>query len=110
MVVKLLIIIVIVAVGVLFFIDDPDGHPTLTLDGVMEDLQNSTSGFLPDDLQRLRSPAVTKVYKWKDADGIWQFSNTPVDEQGVEVIELDGQINTIPAFNAPETALEDGEE
>ena len=121
MAIRLLILAVIVVLGVLFLVEDPDGNTTLTIDGVVDDvvdvvkvLQNSVSDILPQDLpqdlQKFQPPSATKVYKWKDENGVWQFSNTPVDEPGVEVIELDGQINTIPAFEIPETSQDDSNE
>jgi hypothetical protein len=113
MAIRLLILAVIIVFGLLFLVEDPDGNTTLTIDDVVDvvkELQNSTSDILPKDLQNFRSPSVTKVYKWKDENGVWQFSNTPVDEPGVEVIELDGQINTIPAFEPPESRQDDSKE
>lgn len=110
MAIRLLILAVIVVLGLLFLVEDPDGNTTLTIDGVVKELQNSASDILPKDLQKFQSPSVTKVYKWKDENGVWQFSNTPVDEPGVEVIEFDGQINTIPAFKPPEAGQDGSKE
>ena len=53
----------------------------------------------------------TKVYRWKDADGVWQFSNDPADAASAEEIELDGVINTMEAFTAaPEPAARSASE
>ena len=87
MIVKLMILALIAAFAGLFFIKGPSGEPILKLD----DLK-------PDRPELSMTPSKpTKVYKWQDENGIWQFSNQPVEGENVEVMELDGKINTIPA-------------
>ncbi|MBQ74694.1 MAG: hypothetical protein CMQ20_06670 [Gammaproteobacteria bacterium] len=98
---KLMILAVFLACAGLFFIKGPDGTPLLTIDKLLGDLPSSPSDLLPKDAKQQAAPAVTKIYKWKDDNGVWQFSNSPVDEKGAEVMELDGKINTVEAFVAP---------
>jgi Domain of unknown function (DUF4124) len=98
MMIKLMIFAVILAGAGLFFIKGPDGKPLMTIEKLVEDLPDSPSNFLPGEVEIPATPAVTRVYKWKDKDGVWQFSNSPVDEDGAEIIELDGRINTVQAF------------
>ncbi|MBQ60897.1 MAG: hypothetical protein CMQ19_02365 [Gammaproteobacteria bacterium] len=101
MMMKLVILAVFLACAGLFVIKGPDGTPLLTVDKLLEDLPSSPSDLLPKELELPEEPLVTKIYKWKDENGVWQFSNSPVDESGAEVLELDGQINTVQAFVAP---------
>ena len=73
----------------LFFVNGPSGEPILKV-----------SDLKPETPELVRTPSKpTKVYKWKDENGIWQFSNEPMEGEDVEVMELDGKINTIPAVS-----------
>ena len=92
--IKLMIGIVILACGGLFFIKGPDGEPLMTFDELFSSPEQSSA-----ELNRNIEP--TKVYKWQDENGVWQFSNTPVNESGAEVVILDGKINTMDAYVAP---------
>ncbi len=88
-----------------FFIKGPSGEPLLTIDDFLSDLPDSPADLLPDALVSEGSEAegeITQIYKWKDENGVWQFSNSPVDANGAELMEIDSNINTIPAFKAPE--------
>mgnify|MGYP001561608095 CR=1 FL=1 len=92
--IKLMIGIVILACSGLFFIKGPDGQPLLTIDALF-------SASKPTQAEAGRSTAPTKIYKWQDEHGVWQFSNTPVPSAEAELVILDGQINTIDAYVAP---------
>jgi hypothetical protein len=92
--IKLIVGILILACGSLFFIKGPDGKPLMSLDEL-------SSGPKSSAAETNRNIEPTKVYKWQDEDGVWQFSNTPVAEHEAEVIVLDGQINTMDAYVAP---------
>lgn len=98
--VKFMAFAVIAAVGGLFVIKGPDGQPIMTLNDLKPEVPSLGPG--PD------SGAPTTVYKWKDADGVWQFSSEPLEgiDAGapVEKIELSGDINTVPAFRGPPSA------
>lgn len=96
MMIKLMVFIVILACAGLFFIKEPDGKPLLTIDELMADL--SPANLIPDAVKSAAepsAPALTKVYRWQDENGVWQFSDNPNDAPGAEVMELDGKINTI---------------
>lgn len=47
-----------------------------------------------------KSPSayVTKVYKWRDQQGVWQFSDGLNVPEGAELVEISHQINLIPAL------------
>jgi hypothetical protein len=94
---KLMILVVILACIGPFFIKGPDGEPLMKL-----------ADWLPADVPDPPAREVrTTVYKWQDEHGVWHFSNDPVEGAGmegvedVEVMELDGRINTMEAFRAP---------
>jgi len=52
-------------------------------------------------------PAETKLYKWRDATGQWQVSDTPPGE-GIkfEVLQYRNDVNVVPAL--PEKNKEKG--
>jgi hypothetical protein len=91
-----MIVLLIVAVAGLFFISGPDGEPILKLKDFKPDmtLPESVSEMLDEGLEDDEGQ-ITRVYKWQDEKGVWQFSNRPEDANGAETIELDGVINTM---------------
>ncbi len=98
--IKLLIALVIIACIAPLFIKGPDGEPIMTLDDWKIELPASFDELVkrPEpELPAAEQKLPTTVYKWQDENGIWQFSNQPVEGENVEVMELDGKINTIPA-------------
>ncbi len=108
MMLKIMIVIVILACAGPFFINGPDGNPLMTLEDLKPDI-TSPADLLPDALTPDPAPAApTRVYRWQDADGVWQFSNNPADAQGAEEMALDGNINTMEAFKAPEKKAQAG--
>ena len=104
--IKIMIVLVILACIGPFFLKGPDGKPLMTLDDwkpefpevLIDLLPKSAKGSLEDEAA-VNEP--TKVYRWQDEDGIWHFSTDADDADRGEVMELDGNINTIPAFVAP---------
>jgi hypothetical protein len=53
-------------------------------------------------LPAAKPPEPVTVYKWQDENGVWQFSNDPVDVEGVaraEAVELDGRITIVESVN-----------
>jgi hypothetical protein len=96
MMIKVMVFIVVLAFAGPFFIKGPDGKPLLTIDEFMSDL--SLENLIPNAVKSAAeptAPALTKVYRWQDEDGVWQFSDNPNDAPGAEVMQLDGKINTI---------------
>ena len=91
MVYKGMILLLVAGFIGLFLIEGPNGEPIMSLD----DFKPET----PEVMELPRAP--TKVYKWQDENGAWQFSDKPVDAEGAEEMELDGDINIVPGFKAP---------
>jgi hypothetical protein len=84
-----IVILVIGAGAGLLLMDGPDGESLLSADDFKPGMPNMGSAAAGQP---------TKVYKWQDEDGGWHFSSEPV--AGAEVMELDGDINSIPAVKA----------
>ena len=102
MMIKVMIFIVILACVGPFFIKGPDGKPLLNIEELMADL--SPTDLLPKAVQSAAessAPAMTKVYRWQNENGVWQFSDNPNDAPGAEVMELDGKINMIESVAPP---------
>jgi hypothetical protein len=88
MLIKAMVLVLIAAFAGLFFVNGPNGEPFMTL----EDLEPSAP-----ELKTTKAP--TKVYKWQDENGVWQFSNQPRGEAQGELVELNDNINTLPAVD-----------
>ena len=99
--IKVMIAVAILACIGPFFIKGPDGEPLMTIEDLKPDFSLPSVTAKLDDRDDGGSKPV-KVYKWQDEEGNWHFSNQPVDAEGAETIELDGNINIMPAFKAPE--------
>lgn len=84
---KLMMLILVAAFAGLFFISGPNGEPILQWQDLMPEM--------PETEPQVGEP--TKVYKWQDENGVWQFSNQPQDAMQGETLEYDGNINTMPA-------------
>jgi hypothetical protein len=95
--------LLLAAVVALFFIQGPSGEPFLTLESFRTDftLPATVSDLFGEDSDTNQSQ-VTRVYKWQDENGDWQFSNRAEDANGAEVIELDGVINSMGPLRAVE--------
>ncbi len=98
---KFMVLLLIAAFVGLFFVKGPDGERMLTLDDFKPDV--------PALATEAESTAPTKVYKWQDENGVWQFSNQPQDEALGETVEYDGKINTMPAVDSASSGSRPGE-
>ncbi len=100
MMMKLTLMLLVLALGGLLIIKGPDGEPLLEIGDFLDDAENSLQNLVPGESPfDSASPSVTRVYKWKDENGVWQFSNKAVDSEGAELLELDGQINIIRSID-----------
>lgn len=88
MLIKVMVFFLVAAFSGLFFLKGPGGEAILSLEDFKPDVPKIESDPLP-----------TKVYRWQDENGVWQFSNQPADENQGELVELDGKINTMPAID-----------
>lgn len=97
MFIKLMILAVVVACAAPFFLKGPDGQPLMTIDQFIANEHQNTN--LPDvsSMTHAAKSSPTRVYKWKDSDGVWHFSDSADDAPGAEMIEVDGPVNTMQA-------------
>lgn len=93
MLTKAITLILIAAFAGLFLLKSPGGEPILSFDDLKPEVPQIKAGESPS--------RPTQVYRWQDENGIWQFSNQPQDESHGETIELDGNINLMPALHVP---------
>ncbi|MBT4159855.1 MAG: DUF4124 domain-containing protein [Gammaproteobacteria bacterium] len=103
--VKILIGLLIIACIAPLFIKGPDGEPIMTLDDWKIDLPESLDellqGAIPEVQEQAPSAPAT-VYRWQDESGQWHFSNTPPEAGIAEEMQLNGDINIMEAYVAPE--------
>ncbi len=79
-------------------------------------LSNGSSEFkklkakAPKNLTSVVSDEKVQVYKWRDKNGVMQFSNTPPpSDKGAEQVELDPNSNLMQAVKVPEEKEEPAE-
>jgi hypothetical protein len=61
----------------------------------------------PKNLTNVTTDQKVRVYRWRDEQGVMQFSNTPPPEdQPTEVVELTPNTNIVKAVEVPEEAAE----
>jgi hypothetical protein len=96
-VLKLLAVLLVVALIAAFLPVWKGGRPLLSL----EDLRQ------PDALPRLDldgRPDTVLIYKWRDAEGEIHYSNEPPPPDALyEQIEIDPDVNTLPAVPASDS-------
>ena len=101
----MMILIVLLACVVPFFIKGLDGRPPMTLEDWKMGMPELPMDLLIEVAQESVpvTPEVTEGYRWQDENGVWQFSNNPNDALGAEVMVLDGKINIIESAQLPPT-------
>lgn len=115
-IIKLLSLILVVGVTGLFILKRPDGKPWLTLEEFGFDIalvgktfqsllsslsQQSETALSGNDHQ----PKTIMVYKWRDVEGNWQYSDKPPtdrDELVVETLKINSNTNIVPARKTSE--------
>ncbi len=75
-----------------FFMENKDGNPMLSLPGKADLVPDTLNSELPASV----NPAIKKVYKWKDAQGVWHYGDTPPPGTAqVETLEVNTNANLI---------------
>jgi hypothetical protein len=97
----------------LFVLKKPDGTPILSMQDFLPDISSlaldakklirdakeltSSIGNSPDgnseDGAEQNAQAESGIYRWKDSNGQWQFSDTPPTNQSAEAINVSGNLN-----------------
>jgi len=71
---------------------------------------NKLKAKAPKNLTNVVSDEKVQVYKWRDKNGVMQFSNTPPPSDiGAEQVELDPNKNLVQAVKVPEKKEEPAE-
>ena len=90
---KLIFLVVILAGWVVY-----DRWDQIT--GSVQNATNTVSNAIK--LDKADKPVTTTVYKWQDADGNWQFSNTkPASVPDAEAKQFRSDENVLPSVRAP---------
>ena len=70
---------------------------TVLIDGVI-DPDGAADG--EKNTAKANAGSVTQVYKWRDEQGVWQFSDGPNVAEGAALIEISDHINLMPALDS----------
>lgn len=120
--IKTFCVILILGCAGLFIIKKPDGTPLLSTKELLPDITAITSDikkFISDAKNVTTSigsnseknieesevkPTQSTVYRWKDANGQWQFSDNPPANQTVEAMNISGNLNKdlVATYEPPE--------
>ena len=89
----------------LFVVKKPDGTPWLNIKDFLPDqssiteisqtankaLKNAESSIGHPDSNKISTAG--KIYRWKDQQGNWQFSDTPPENLPAETMQVSGNLN-----------------
>ena len=107
---KFMITLLFAGVFGLFFVKGPNGKPILdfrdmrisinsiktTIQGWSNSVSNSVSGSVSELTGgEVEIVEPTKVYRWQDADGNWQYSDTPPAGVASEAVEVKTNGNVV---------------
>jgi hypothetical protein len=93
--IKLLLLALVGAVVAPMLMKGPDGKPLLSWEDFFSVPEETK--MLPD--AEPSSPAgLTTVYKWKDKDGVWHFSDKPHDHETNEKLTYNPNANIIQSL------------
>ncbi len=93
---KLIILALIGALASPFFIKKPDGTPLLTLKQIMRQADSSTAKLGSSSSNQ------TKLYRYKDDKGRWQYTDRPPESQAAEKVTLNKPITSLKTITLPE--------
>ncbi len=78
----------------LFVMKNPDGQPWLSVEDFVPDI--SFSNILPKNLfasEADTEDSAVSVYRWRNAQGQWEFSDTPPEDRDAEKMTLSTNAN-----------------
>lgn len=82
-----------------FFIKDGGGNALWSVPGVSDD---NTPTLVKLDGRLPQPDHVSEVYKWRDANGQWHYSDAPpTDDSAVEVVRVSSRTNIIQSVKLP---------
>ncbi len=108
----------------LFVLKKPDGTPILSMQDFLPDISsltydakklirdaknltssigNNTENNTEDNTEQT-AQAESGIYRWKDSNGQWQFSDTPPVNQAAEAMNVSGNLNKdlVATYEPPE--------
>ncbi len=99
-----------------FIMKGPDGRPLMELDdlipdfssmkrkasGVLSDVNDTVGALSGDNGGEPSEFGKTRVYRWKDEKGRWQYSDTPPASQESEKLLINPDVNIVQATELPE--------
>lgn len=111
--VKFLLFLLVAAFAGQFVVRGPDGKPLMTLEklfgkktgSAMASLVNKTEGA-GSGVANAVSGNSDVIYKWKDKNGVWQFSQTPPPANEAEKVTYNYKQNIIESPKKAEAAAE----
>lgn len=89
---RMMICIVVIAIAAPFFIPGPNGTPLFTLD--MFALEKPS---LPSFGSNSAENNSQTLYRYQDEQGVWHYTDQPLDQDSAEQIEVSTDINLIDA-------------
>jgi hypothetical protein len=89
--VKLLIAFLFIGIAGLFVLKTPDGKPVIS----MKAITYKAKSFAQDSDLYNNKVTETEVYRWKDGQGKWQYSN--VEPNNNQAKKVEQQVNIIPS-------------
>ncbi|MEM9058327.1 MAG: hypothetical protein AAGD86_12680, partial [Pseudomonadota bacterium] len=108
---KLMVLVLVAALAGPFFLKGPDGQPLMRAGDYVPDWDRlaASASYQWGRLTGKAKAAVsgdpnggkTAIYKTRDADGNWVYSNTPPADGNAEVVYVDPDVNLMPATPAP---------
>ncbi len=103
--------LLVVGIGGLFFLETPGGEPWLSPGDLVPDadgLQHQARKEFNQVKGAVVSTEPSTVYRWQDANGVWQFSDTPPEDmRHVQTVQVDPDRNLIKGLPPRQTEPED---
>jgi len=114
----LLSALLILALAGLFVLKQPNGQPWLSvadfasntqpiydkLKSMWREVLTHVDDIVDEGDSLLNEQEKTKVYRWKDSQGNWSYSDEPISSDSLEEVSLNpDDITVMPAFVSPKT-------
>jgi len=92
--IKLLILALIAGLAAPFFLKGPNGSPLLNYKDFIPNTDSVLNSVSPS--------APSKLYKWQDNKGHWQFGDTPPEGAKAQEMQVSTPINSMKTIDLPE--------
>ncbi len=104
--IKLILVVLVIGLAAPFVLKDPDGKPWMNINSILPDLRamlQQGKGALDQAVDKTKSLSgndassskKTKVHKWRDENGVWQYSDTPNPDGKSEEMWVDPNTNLV---------------